>query len=157
VIRLLEPDCYCGIEPDRQMLASGLEHLLTPEIREGKRPRFSHNDDFDFTVFDQKFDFVIARSIWTHASPAQIDQMLRSFKQVCEPHSIFLTSVILAHPWQSSYDGDEWVGRSHTSDKAGIVRYTKQWLKDRAQRHGCALGIGDKVLDQTWVEITPVR
>jgi hypothetical protein len=81
--------------------------------------------------------------------------MLRSFKHVCEPHSVFLTSVTLARPWQSNYDGDAWVGRSHTSDKAGIVRYTRRWLKDRARQHGCKLTVGDKVLDQTWLKITP--
>jgi hypothetical protein len=32
LIHLLEPGCYCGIEPNQVMLAAGIEHLLEPEL-----------------------------------------------------------------------------------------------------------------------------
>jgi hypothetical protein len=76
LIHFLDPDCYFGIEPNRAMLETGLSSLLEPGLAEAKRPRFDHNADFNLTVFGERFDFVLARSIWTHASKTQIETML---------------------------------------------------------------------------------
>jgi hypothetical protein len=54
--------------------------------------RFAANEDFDFSVFGERFDFVIARSIWTHASKPQLSAMLRSFGATSEPEGVFLAS-----------------------------------------------------------------
>ena len=74
------------------MLEAGLRHLVEPEVVERARPRFSVNDDFDFSVFNERFDFVYARSIWTHASKPQIRSMLSSFASTTSPGAAFLAS-----------------------------------------------------------------
>jgi hypothetical protein len=56
------------------------------------QPRFSENDRFDFSVFGERFDFVFAGSIWTHASPQQISAMLASFAASSTPNAVFMAS-----------------------------------------------------------------
>ena len=72
LIHFLDPGCYCGIEPHRQRVELGLTYLLEPGLAETKRPRFDRNPHFDSSVFGEKFDFFLARAIWTHAAKPQI-------------------------------------------------------------------------------------
>ena len=53
------------------MLRAGLEHVMEPDTLEDKKPSFDSNDSFHFSVFGVPFDFVLARSIWTHANIEQ--------------------------------------------------------------------------------------
>jgi hypothetical protein len=50
-IHFLNPRCYFGIEPNREMLQVGLDHILEPGLTDLAGPSFSHNDDFDLSVF----------------------------------------------------------------------------------------------------------
>src|SRR6516225_10147635 len=63
LMRFLDPGCYFGIEPQQEMLNVGLQQLVEPEVVQRAQARFAANDDFDFSVFGERFDFVIARSI----------------------------------------------------------------------------------------------
>ena len=72
LIRFLDHACYFGIEPHREMLHKGIETLLEPGLLENKQPRFDMNDRFDFSVFGAPFDCVLAHSVCSHASKAQI-------------------------------------------------------------------------------------
>lgn len=92
LMHFLDPGCYYGIEPYREMLAAGLEHLVGPDTVARKRPTFDDNTDFDLSVFGVRFDFVIARSIWTHATMGQIERMLDSFTQVAAPGGVMVAS-----------------------------------------------------------------
>ena len=71
LIRFLDADCYCGIEPARNRVELGLRYLFTPEIVSAKRPRFDFNPHFDSSVFGTTFDYFLAGSIWAHASKRQ--------------------------------------------------------------------------------------
>lgn len=92
LIHFLEPGCYFGIEPNRTMLEAGIENLLEPGLLETKKPRFDYNTNFDSSSFGERFDFFLARSIWTHASKSQIQQMLDSFVRDPTDNGLFLTS-----------------------------------------------------------------
>jgi len=92
LMHFLEPECFFGIEPHPDRVEIGLNEVLEPELRERARPRFSHNDDFDLTVFGTEFDFVIARSVWTHTSKAQIQRMLDTFCEAGAPGAVMLVS-----------------------------------------------------------------
>ncbi|MDQ1358459.1 MAG: hypothetical protein QOG44_2832 [Acidimicrobiaceae bacterium] len=74
----------------------GLEHIVEPELLERARPSFDRNDDFDFSVFGQTFGFVVARSVWTHASKPQIERMLDGFKTTGRQGAVFLASYLPA-------------------------------------------------------------
>lgn len=100
LMRVLDPARYFAIEPNRAMLEVGLEQIVEPDVLARARPRFDHNDRFDFAVFGERFDFVLARSIWTHTSKQQIRTMLRSFADTAAPGGALLATY---HPASAVY------------------------------------------------------
>jgi SAM-dependent methyltransferase len=146
-IQFLNPGHYFGIEPNEEMLKAGIERILESNMMSEKKPRFDNNTEFNFSVFNEVFDFVFARSIWTHTSKKQIKMMLDSFAGASHNGSVLLTSFIPAgfhmekgrllkpKTWhrggfffRPDYKGDEWVGKSHESDEAGTVAHRYSWI-----------------------------
>jgi len=137
LIHFLNRGCYCGIEPNAEMLDRGKAALLSPEVMEQKTPRFDTNDQFDAGPFGERFDFFLARSVWTHASKRQIEQMLDSFAAHAADDGLFLTSYLPAgERGHEDYTGDAWVGRSHESDEGGYVGHARQWVERACERRG---------------------
>lgn len=128
--RFLEPGGYCGIEPAWQRVQLGKSYLFDPEELAHKRPRFHRNPDFDTSVFGQRFDYFLARSIWTHASKRQIEVSLDSFVRGHEPGAVFLASILPARSGEEDYLGDDWIGTSHESNEPGVVRHRIDWLAE---------------------------
>jgi SAM-dependent methyltransferase len=160
LIRLLDPGCYCGIEPNQTMLDKGREYLLSPELIRAKRPQFDTNDRFDFSVFDKKFDVVLARSVWTHASKPQIETMLDSFVANSSKDAFFLTSylpaVLLGSRGYRDYKGESWIGRSHQCERPGLVHHSRKWVEQECAKRS----LHTKQLDygvfngQQWLKIS---
>jgi SAM-dependent methyltransferase len=96
LMRFLDPGCYFGIEPQQDMLRRGLEKIVEPEVAERANAHFDPNSNFNFSVFGKTFDFVVARSIWTHASKSQISAMLESFATTSAPDGVFMASYLPA-------------------------------------------------------------
>ena len=92
LITYLLPDRYCGIEPEAWLIEAGFEYELGHDIKDIKRPLFDHNRDFDLGVFDRKFDFIIAQSVFSHAALWQIEQCLASAYTVMHDKSIFIAT-----------------------------------------------------------------
>lgn len=136
LIRLLDPGCYFGIEPNRSMLEAGVEILLGPEMVAAKRPTFSYRDDFSMTHFDQQFDFYLARSIWSHASKTQIEVMLDGFVATSAPNATLLASYYPASAERPDYQGTEWLGRSHESFEGGTIAHSFEWISKACESRG---------------------
>jgi SAM-dependent methyltransferase len=157
IMRTVDPGCYFGIEPYKEMLQAGLDHIVEPEVLARARPRFDHNDRFDFGVFDTKFDFMIARSIWSHASRRQIETMLDEFCQWSTPAGIMVTSYLptairyvpgslrftlpawsprlaLLLPAEPGHLRDEWAGRRTKSDQSMIIRHPFRWISEECAK-----------------------
>ena len=139
LIRFLDPGCYFGTEPNAKMLQVGIETCLTPAIVATKQPRFENNDRFDLSVFGTTFDVFLARSIWSHASKQQIQLMLDGFARFSNPGGFFLTSYLPASFRRPSYEGSAWIGRSHQSDKPGMIRHSRRWIEAECVRRGLIL------------------
>jgi hypothetical protein len=156
LIHFLDKGCYFGIEPSVAMLDAGIKILLEPRLVDLKQPTFDHNSDFDFTVFEEKFNFFVARSIWTHASKSQIQTMLDGFIETGD-NGIFLTSYIRPTLFKKDYMGTAWVGRSHASSKPGMVCHNFRWIQTECTKRGLvAEEIREKAYnfgDQTWIGI----
>lgn len=105
IMRFLEPGCYYGIEPDGTRLTAGKEITIGPELMALKQPTFSECGDFDLSVFGVKFDFIVARSIFTHFSPAAIKKVLSTVPAALEPKGAFFASY-----WPDKQDelGGDW-------------------------------------------------
>lgn len=157
LIHFLDRGCYCGIEPNQKMLEAGLQTFFSPEILQAKNPRFDHNSVFDVSVFQERFDFFLARSIWSHASKAQIETMLDGFCEYAVDTGVFLTSYLKAGLFKrKDYWGNTWVGRSDSSDKPGLVYHRFSWLVKACQQRDLNIeelkeGIYNH---QIWLKIT---
>jgi SAM-dependent methyltransferase len=154
-IRYLMPGCYFGIEPNIAMLDAGRE-LLLGTLGPQKLPHFNHNDTFSFSVFGTTFDFVVACSIWSHASKGQIARMLDEFRCYANPGGKFITSWIPSRPDTPDHEAKGWIGRSHRCDTPGMVAHSREWLTEAATTRGLAIREFDgfTTLNQTWLIIT---
>lgn len=155
LIRFLEPDRYAGIEPVRERVEYGLRYIVDRDEVERKRPRFDHNPRFDFSVFGERFDFVLAGSIWSHASKGQIVTTLDAFVATTRDDAVFLTSYLRATDPRDDYLGDRWVGTSHESNVAGVVRHSLEWIEARCRERGLRVRElpGEAFDGQTWLRV----
>lgn len=69
LINYLGKGNYFGIEPNKWLIEEALKH---EKIKNNKNPTFDFNDKF-IIPFDERFDFVLANSIFIHASKNQIE------------------------------------------------------------------------------------
>lgn len=143
----LDPGNYYAIEPNKEMVEAGLE-IARPSVT----VNISHNDRYDFTVFDTEFDYGLARSIWTHAPLAHVDRMLASWQQVGD-----LLFASYRRAWVSGYQGNEWVGISHQSTRPGMVRHRLSDLRRIAHLHHLNVEPvrGWRAGGQRWLKVYP--
>ncbi len=92
LVRFLDPGRYHGIEPDSSRVEAGKRVALTPELIAFKKPRFADNEDCDMGVFETTFDFVIARSVFTHMTPGLLSDSLTSFRDNSSDEGLLLAS-----------------------------------------------------------------
>lgn len=155
LVRFLDARGYHGIEPARQRVDYGLRYLFRPEEIQFKQPRFDFNPNFNSSVFGEKFDFFVARSIWTHASKSQVEATLDSFLRDAAAAAIFLASYLPARSPEEDYLGSEWVGTSDESDTPGVIRHDLQWIIEQCRkRHlSCEEIPGVDCDGQLWLRI----
>jgi hypothetical protein len=155
LVRFLDSEGYYGIEPARNRVDYGLTYLFTREELQIKRPRFDYNPVFNSLVFGTKFDFFLARSIWTHASKPQIKSTLDSFLRDAAPHATFLASYFPARSADEDYAGTQWVGTSHESDTPGVIRHSLSWIIEECRNRGlgCDEIAGVDCDAQLWLRI----
>lgn len=139
LVHFLRPERYFGIEPNAAMLEVGKNEILGAELLAEKRPDFLTNENFDPAEFGVEFDFFLARSIWTHASREQIEQMLDAFARYGAGDSVFLTSFLPAEHGETGYSDTDWVGRSHESDTRGVVRHELKWIETECGKRNFSL------------------
>ena len=139
LVRLLEPGGYSGIEPAKSRVDLGKSYLFDDALLAAKRPEFDYNADFDTSVFDGKFDYFLACSIWTHCSKAHIETMLDGFLANTRDDAVFLASYLPARDPKDDYTGDVWVGTSHESSTPGIVYHALDWIVKQCRARGLKL------------------
>ena len=144
-IPYLLPKHYCGIEPEPWALADGIKNELGPDLVRIKSPEFNHNSSFDLCVFQRKFDFLLAQSIFSHTSQEQITTCLAQAKKVMAPDALFAATYVHG---DTNYAGKQWV-------YPGAVTYTFARMKELAAAHGfdCKRLGWPHPNRQTWVVI----
>lgn len=136
LIRFLDADGYCGIEPARRRVELGREYLFEPGELESKRPRFDTNAELDTSVFGERFDYFLAGSIWTHCSKRQLETTLDGFLANTAPNGVFLASYLPAAGPDDDYLGEGWVGTSHESTTPGVIHHDLDWIEAACRRRG---------------------
>tara|TARA_B110001452_G_scaffold17570_1_gene14248 strand:- start:207 stop:1148 length:942 start_codon:yes stop_codon:yes gene_type:complete len=129
----LAPGHYYGIESNKTSLAIGVHLYLGLWAAAEQKPNFATTGPFDLGVFGKKFDLVIARSAWTHASLTQIEAMLASFVDVARPGSKLIVSYWNS-PDDNKYEADGKLVKGlapplSSSAISSNVAYTKETLE----------------------------
>jgi SAM-dependent methyltransferase len=144
-IPYLLPGRYFGIEPEQWLIDEGINNELGEEMLRLKRPVFSNEAHFTLSAFDRKFDFVLAQSVLSHASQAQIERCLSEARKVMLPTSVFAATFMKG---ETNYAGEEWV-------YPGCVYYTLEHLTNLVERQGlvCKPLGWPHLNEQTWIVI----
>jgi hypothetical protein len=124
----LLPDRYFGIEPEEWLVKEGIERELGAELSRLKRPAFRYSSEFPCTAFGVKFDYILAQSIFSHASAAQIRKCLAEARAAMNPRALFAASFLEG---DGDYGGDEWV-------YPACVRYRAATIERMAAEAGLA-------------------
>jgi ubiquinone/menaquinone biosynthesis C-methylase UbiE len=112
LINYLNKGNYYGIEPNKWLVDKAFEH---EDIKKNKNPHFDHNDKFDIP-FDVEFDFILANSIFIHASKNQIEKCFNEVERVLNGKFIF-----------NFIRGKDNQARDWTYPSA--VKYTKEYIE----------------------------
>lgn len=124
----LLPGHYFGIDPDMDVVQEALDTELGVETASIRQPAFDDNSDFNLGVFDQKFDFLLAKSIFTHASPLQITKCMAEAKKVLNPTGFFLATYYKGvNEWkvEECAGGDMWCGGARFYNKEHMVGFVE--------------------------------
>lgn len=134
---------YFGIEPEQWAIEEGIKNHLGEDLVRIRQPTFSNDGNFALTTFGRKFDFLIAQSIFSHASPSQITTCLSEAKKAMNPTAIFASNF---SEGERNYAGSEWV-------YPGLVTYTLEYLTGLAADQGlvCKRIDWPRVNTLTWV------
>lgn len=109
-IPYLLPERYFGVEPEARLVESGFAEELGSDIRDLKRPRFDHNTDWRVDAFGERFDFIIAQSVFSHAGAEPTAQALKAFAESLAPGGLILANWLLGpEGYGPPVESTEWV------------------------------------------------
>jgi len=118
---------YFGVEPEEWLVKDGLQENLGQDLVEKKKPRIIHNAEFDFDFDGQKFNYIIAQSVFSHASLPQVGACMDSAKEaLVEPDGIFVFNV--------GYGKKDYLGKEWAYPKC--VKYRRSTIEAEVERRG---------------------
>ena len=95
LINYLNKHKYHGIEPNKWLVNSAIKNEMGQDIINIKKPDFSHNSDFDSKVFNKKFNFIIAQSIFSHCTMALFKRTLLNFVESLKENGLICFTVLI--------------------------------------------------------------
>lgn len=122
---------YFGIEPHDWLIQDGFTHETGGQLRTLKAPLFSNDANFDCTVFNTRFDFIMAQSIITHSGPDQTARLIKTAGEALNEDGLFLFSFILGED-DTPLPTADWTYPHN-------VPYPKPWLEDQCAQSGLTL------------------
>ena len=106
LIVYLKPGKYYGVEPEKWLVEEGIKNECGQDLIDIKRPSFLYIDDWLFFQFNVQFDFLLAQSIFSHASMGQIESCLTNVAKCMHEYSILAATFAIG---EENYKGSEWV------------------------------------------------
>lgn len=157
-IPYLNPNKYFGVEPNVELVGAGLHAELGTEIENIKHPAFIHTSLFDFDFFGRApktgFDYILAQSIFSHATRSQIVICMNNAAKVMHKNSIFVATYFNAtNEYERTYTPAEWTYPE-------VVKYPYLFMKDTAKEAGLTMAIMHDTphpVGQTWVLLRKVQ
>ncbi|PZO12038.1 MAG: hypothetical protein DCF25_18305 [Leptolyngbya foveolarum] len=138
----LLPSRYYGVEPNEEMFHEGVRNNLGASLEDSdfirlKKPTFSYNDAFDFSLVEGTVDFVIAQSIASHTGVEETKKLMTSVSSVMHENSIAMITYIRCVAESKSNKENGWFypecisyTDSHMSKEAkalGLIAYKTSW------------------------------
>ena len=147
LIPYLNQGKYYGIEPNSSLVTSGFEHELGWDACKIKSPVFLYRDDFTCGIDGLQFDYIMAQSIFSHASQEQISKCLKEARTVSHKGTQFFATYYSNR--EQNYQGSEWVYPT-------CVGYTNDTIAGLAEAQGWVTEMlpTDHPNGQTWVRFT---
>ncbi|SRR5712692_1263158 len=127
----LLPNHYFGIEPEKWLVEEGIRRELGTELVAMKNPRFLYENTFPCTEFRTEFDFVVAQSIFSHSSAAQIRRCFEQVRLCMKPETLFAASFVEG---SEDYAGEEWTYPETVQYRATTIAYFAEEAGLRARR-----------------------
>lgn len=94
-IPYLQAGHYFGVEPDVALVEAGLDHELGRDAQKLKQPRFIHTAEYRIDGFGERFDFIIAQSVFSHAGSDPTRRALKAFAEALEPGGLIVANWLL--------------------------------------------------------------
>ncbi len=147
-ISYLDESRYFGIEPNGWLIEDAIKNQLGKDLIEIKKPKFDGNSAFATDVFSEKFDFIVAQSIFSHAGNDLIARALMNFKDSLKPNGIIVVTFVEG---LKNFKGSGWV-------YPGCVKYRHSTIKRFAQAAGLsAVRLPWYHPRQTWYLLAPEK
>ena len=143
IMMYLLPARYFGVEPNKAMLKKGITENfglkrgimgnlgggLNGELIKLKKPKFTHNADFDFSFTGGPVDFVVAQSIASHTGVSETYKLMESIASVCHDKTLAMVTFIRCVDESAQNTKDGWF-------YPDVVAYTDKFVGDLARRNG---------------------
>jgi SAM-dependent methyltransferase len=94
LINWLNKNNYYGIDPNKWLIDNAIENEIGKEIIKIKNPKFSYNNDFESNIFNEKFNFIIAQSIFSHTTLPLFKSSLINFKNSLKKDGIICFTLV---------------------------------------------------------------
>lgn len=142
LIAYLDPGNYYGIEPDKGLLQYGIDNEAGPGLIKDKEPVFSHTHEFFMEDFDVKFDFILAHSIFSHATKPWVEVCCDQVKEVLAPNGFFVFTFFKG---AKDNEREEWFD--------GRVEFTQDFMERTLEAVGLKWAVKPwpHPTNQTWV------
>jgi len=105
-ISYLDKSRYFGIDPNYWLIEDGIKNHVGKDLIGIKKPKFDDNRNFASDVFDQKFDFILAQSIFSHSGSDIVETALHNFKTSLKPGGLIAATFIEG---ANDFSGSGWV------------------------------------------------
>lgn len=136
-IKYLQTGHYIGVDKEVDLLILGVAAELGLEVFKAKRPQFVVTDTFDLRHISQCPDFVMAQSLLTHLTGADIFHCLEAVRSVADGKTTFY----------ATFFEKEAVTRASNpgkSDSLACFYYTRDFMRTLAEAAGWQMEyIGD--------------
>ena len=141
LIPYLLPGCYVGIEPNRWLVDEGIRRETGADQIAVKRARFVFSDSPGSLPGEERFDFALAQSIFSHTGRDLLEAWLAAASAHLEESGALVATFLEG---ESDHSGTGWVYPS-------CVAYRRSTLDALARQHD----LGFRVLDwrhprQSW-------
>ena len=170
LIPYLDAGHYCGVEPNTESVQLGVVFELGPEMYERKKPRFAARDDFDFDEFEERFDYFLSYSLFTHVPPPQIPIIFENVAKCFHDDSIMLATAVFAEGDEQIADSQNWTNLpinlysfarfEEAAQAAGLRimrlgRIFQDWFVAFKEGNQTAIRGGDEMRKVTWEAVIP--